>query len=424
MSRNHANALSRRDWLRLSALGALALPNSCWLDTLAARAAEQSTTTPAKHKNCILLFMNGGPSHIDTFDPKPENDTSEFKPIDTSVSGIQICEQLPKTAQVMQHCSLIRGMSTSEGSHGRARYYMHTGYRQGVGGIVHPSIGAITSARLGKEDDPLPNYISIGKESFGAGYAGPQHAPLVVTDPLKGVENLHSADSLSAFDRRVSLLEDIEHSFINRIPDSASNAHLKTYQRAAALMHSKKAEAFELTRESDATRDRYGRNQFGQGCLLARRLVENGVSFVEVGLAGWDTHNDNKSRISKLSEQLDPAMAALISDLKSSGLLESTLVIWMGDFGRTPKIGKKGGRDHYPKAWTSLMAGGGVKGGQVIGHTDKTGSTVEERPVSAVDFMATVCQTLQIDPKENFMARGSRPVPTVDRGAKPVVELF
>ena len=423
MSRSQLPSLSRRDWLQLSAVGALGLPVSGWFDRLAANAAEQATPRPA-HKNCILLFMNGGPSHIDTFDPKPENESSEFKPIDTSVSGIQISENLPKVAQVMQHCALLRGMSTSEGSHGRARYYMHTGYRLGVGGVVHPAVGAIASARLGRPDDPLPNYVSIGNDSFGAGYAGPLHAPLIVSDPSKGVENLHPNDDLKSFDRRVGLLQEIEAGFLSRIPEGGAEAHLKTYQRAAALMHSAKARAFDLSQELDQTRDRYGRNKFGQGCLLARRLVENGVSFVEVGLTGWDTHMDNTGKVKNLSATLDPAMAALISDLQSSGLLDSTLVVWMGDFGRTPHLGKRGGRDHYPKAWTTVLAGAGMKTGQVIGRTDKQGAIVEDRPTSAIDFMATVCKALDIDYTENFIARGNRPVRTVDKGEKLVTELF
>lgn len=418
------SSLSRRDWLRLSAAGALSVPASCWFDKLAAGAAEQSAASKPKHKNCILLFMHGGPSHIDTFDPKPENESSEFKPIATSASGIQVCEHLPKMAQVMQHCALLRGMSTSEGSHGRARYYMHTGYRLGVGGVVHPSLGAIASARLGRTDDPLPNFVSVGGEAFGAGYAGPLHAPLIVADAAKGVENLQPADNLASFDRRVSLLEEIEGGFLSRLPESAGDAHLKTYQRAAALMHSPKAKAFDLSQEKDETRDRYGRNKFGEGCLLARRLVENGVSFVEVILPGWDTHMDNTSRVQKLSETFDPAMASLIADLKSSGLLDDTLVIWMGDFGRTPHVGKRGGRDHYPKAWTSVLAGAGLKTGQTVGRTDKQGATVEERPISAIDFMATVCKALGIDYTENFTARGNRPVRTVDKGEKLITELF
>lgn len=417
-------SVSRRELLRLSALGALSLPGSCWLDHVAARAAEESRREKPKHKSCILLFMTGGPSHIDTFDPKPENKSSAFKPIDTSVSGIQVCEKLPQVAKSMQDCVLLRGMSTGEGSHGRARYYMHTGYRQGVGGVIHPSLGAITSARLGSPDDPLPNFVSIAGDSFGAGYAGPTHAPLIVRNAASGVENLSPNDTLGAFDRRVGLLQEIESGFLNRIPAAPAEAHLKTYQRAAALMHSTKAKAFDLSQESDALRDRYGRTKFGEGCLMARRLVENGVAFVEVGLGSWDTHRDNEGRITKLCGELDPAMATLLADLKERGMLDDTLVIWMGEFGRTPHVGKQGGRDHYPKAWSTVLAGAGLKTGQVIGRTDAQGAKVEDRPISALDFLATVCTALNIDYAQSFTTRDNRPMRTVEKGEKLIGELF
>jgi len=415
--------LSRRDLLKLSAAGALGLPISGWLDRLAAHAAQESPGRP-KHKSCILLFMTGGPSHIDTFDPKPGNKTSQIKPIGTSVPGIQVCEHLPKVAKVMNDVALLRGMSTSEGSHGRARYYMHTGYREGVGGVVHPSMGAIASRWLGQPDDTLPNFVSIGGQSFGAGYAGPMHAPIEVADAAKGVENMKPADSLAALDRRVGLLEEIEKGFVERMQVPSAQAHQATYQRAAQLMHSAKAKAFDIGQETSTTRELYGRSKFGDACLLARRLVENDVTFVEVSLGNWDTHRDNTNRVKSLCGELDPAMAGLIADLKQRGLLETTLVVWMGDFGRTPHVGKQGGRDHYPRAWTSVLAGAGIKAGQAIGRTDKEGGTVEDGKLSAVDFMATVCSALGIDYKKNFYSRDGRPMRIVDKNEKVVKELF
>jgi uncharacterized protein (DUF1501 family) len=301
---------------------------------------------------------------------------------------------------------------------------MHTGYRQGVGGVVHPSLGAIASARLGRPDAALPNFVCVGGPTFGAGYAGPQHAPLEVNDPTRGVENLKPADGLPPFDRRASLLEEMERGFLDRVQAPAVEAHQKTYQRATALMHSVQAKAFDLSQESSALRDRYGRTKFGDACLLARRLVEHGVSFVEVPMNGWDTHRDNTGRLKTLCGDLDPALAALIADLKDRGRLDDTLVIWMGDFGRTPHVGKQGGRDHYPKAWTTLLAGGGLKTGQAVGRTDKAGGTVEDGKVSGIDFMATVCQALGIDAEKDFTTPGGRPMRVVDKGAKVVNELF
>ena len=421
---NGLSGLSRRDWLKLSSLGALSLPVSGWLGTLAARAAEPTRNPKVKHKSCILLFMEGGPSHIDTFDPKPENKSSEIKPISTAVSGIQISEHFPKLATKMQDMALLRGMSTSEGSHGRARYFMHTGYRGGVGGVVHPSLGAVASSFLGQESDELPNFVSIGNRSYGSGYAGPFHAPVEVGRAAAGIENLQVPDTLTAFDKRTRLLDEMENSFFDRMQVPSVEAHRATYKRAEALMHSPKAKAFDINQEPDALRDAYGRNPFGEGCLLARRLVEQGVSFVEVQLGGWDTHIGNATRVQKLSEQVDPGMSTLLTDLKQRGMLDSTLVIWMGEFGRTPTVGKRGGRDHYPKAWTSVMAGGGLKLGQAVGHTDKQGGTVEEGKVNAVDFMGTVCQALDIDYTKEFQTSAGRPMRVVDKGEKVVTQLF
>jgi hypothetical protein len=410
--------------LKLSSLGALSVPASGWLNLLAARAAEQSPGVSKKHKSCILLFMEGGPSHIDTFDPKPQNKSSEIKPIKTAVPGIQIGEFLPKVAEQMKDIALLRGMSTSEGSHGRARYYMHTGYREGVGGVVHPSLGAIASTFLGTKEGDLPNFFSVGNRAYGSGYAGPFHAPVEITDPSRGIENLQPPDSIGSFDKRVNLLQELEQGFVDRQQAASAEAHQATYKRAAALMHSEKAKAFDISQEPASVRDAYGSSKFGQGCLLARRLVEAGVSFVEVQLGGWDTHRDNAKRIKGLCGDVDPGMGTLIADLKQRGMLDSTLVIWMGEFGRTPHTGKQGGRDHYPRAWTSVLAGGGIKTGQAVGRTDKEGGSVEERPVNAVDFMATVCQALGIDHDKNYYTRTGRPMRVVDKGEKIVKELF
>jgi hypothetical protein len=301
---------------------------------------------------------------------------------------------------------------------------MHTGYREGVGGVVHPSIGSIASARLGRPDDALPNFVTVGGPSYGAGYAGPQHAPVEVGDPGKGIENLKPADDLAAFDRRDGLLQEMERGFLDRVPAPGVQSHLTTYERAAQLMHSAKAKAFDISQEPASVRSAYGSTKFAEGCLLARRLVENGVSFVEVPLGSWDTHRNNGEKVKSLCEDVDPAMSALLGDLKDRGLLETTLVIWMGEFGRTPTVGKQGGRDHYPRAWTTVLAGAGLKGGVTVGRTDNQGAEVVERPVSAIDFLATVCQALEIDYERNFHTRDGRPMRTVAKGEKVIKELF
>jgi hypothetical protein len=414
---------SRRDLLRLSAAG-VGVSLSGWLDVLAGRAA----ATGAKTKSCILLWMDGGPSHKDTFDLKPgTKDAGDFKPIPTSVPGIEISEHFPRFAKLMEHAAIVRSMTTAEGAHGRARYYLHTGYKEGSGGVVHPSLGAIVSSELGKTDFALPNFVAVGGRSYGAGFLGARHQPLIVTDPTRGVENLKPLAEPAHFEGRIGLLEEMEQAFYRDYKAGVGVDHQTTYQRAVTLMKSKEARAFDLSLETEQSKAPYGSSKFGEGCLLARRLVETGVPFVEVNLGGWDTHQDNFDRVQRLSQQVDPAMSALISDLKQRGLLETTLVVWMGEFGRTPKInarGAKPGRDHYPRAWSLVLAGGGIKGGQVIGKTDKEGASVVERPVSALDFLATVCKVLGIDPEKQNQTPIGRPIRIVDKGHKVIQELL
>jgi Protein of unknown function (DUF1501) len=418
------SGLSRRDFFKLSSAGVLAPALSGWMNVLASHAAQTGT----KHKSCILLWMDGGPTHKDTFDLKPgTKDAGEFKPIPTSVSGIQISEHFPLFAKQMQHAAIIRSMSTGEGAHGRAKYYMHTGYKEGIGGLVYPSMGAIVASEIGNKELPLPNFVNVGNRTYGAGFLGAKHQPLVITDPARGVENLKPLVNGGQFDSRVGLLEDMERGFFKEYKASSGTDHQTTYRRAVELMKSKEAKALDLSLEPAASRAAYGSGKFGEGCLLARRLVEQGVAFVEVTLGGWDTHQDNWDKVKRNSAQVDPAMSTLVSDLQQRGLLDSTLIVWMGEFGRTPKINSRGakpGRDHYPRAWSSVMVGGGIKGGQVIGQTDKEGATVESRPVSAVDFMATVCSVLGIDYMKKNMAGNGRPITIADKGAKPIKELL
>jgi hypothetical protein len=416
--------LTRRDALKLTAAGVTGLSLSGWLPVLAHEAAARGN----KHKACILLWMDGGPSHLDTFDPKPGAATGgEFKPIQTSVPGITISEHFPQVARLMDDTAIIRSMSTSEGAHGRARYYMHTGYREGQGGLTHPSLGALVSAELGRPEFPLPNFVAIGGRSYGSGFLGAQHQPLVVNEPARGVANLKSQLEDKQFEGRVGLLEEMEQAFFRDYQAGVGQDHRTTYQRAVTLMKSREARAFDLAQEPAGIKAAYGDNRFGQGCLMARRLVEVGVPFVEVNLGGWDTHQDNFDRVKALSKQVDPAMAALLKDLKERGLLETTLVVWMGEFGRTPRINQRGpkpGRDHYPRAWSLVLAGGGIKTGRVIGQTDNDGASVVGRPTSALDFLATVCQVLGVDYNKQNQAPGGRPIRIVDKGAKPIQELL
>jgi uncharacterized protein (DUF1501 family) len=417
-------SINRRDLLKLSAMGVLGSSYSGWLSVLAARAAE----TRQRHKSCILLWMDGGPSHKDTFDLRPGTDNGgPYKAIQTATPGIEISEHFPQFARLTQHAAIIRSMSTAEGAHGRAKYNLHTGYREGVGGLIYPSIGSIVSKEIGNPDAALPNFVSIGNRSYGAGFLGAHYQPLVVNDPSRGVENLRAGVAGGQFDSRVSLLEELEQGFNHTHRSNLNAAHQTTVQRAVTLMRDKGISAFDIANEPAATREAYGSTKFGEGCLMARRLVEGGVRFVEVNLGGWDTHQNNFDRVRQLSGQVDPAMSALVKDLKERGLLDSTLVIWMGDFGRTPRINQRGpvpGRDHYPRAWSSVMIGGGIKGGQVIGKTDAEAAAVTERPVNALDFLSTVCRVLGIDYEKQNHAPNGRPIRIVDRGANPISEIL
>jgi uncharacterized protein (DUF1501 family) len=424
MQSENLNSLNRRDVMKLAAAGVTSVSLSGWLNVLAQGAAARGLKT----KSVVLLWMDGGPSHKDTFDLKPgTKDGGPYKAIQTSVPGIEISEHFPKFAEQMKHAAILRGMSTAEGAHGRAKYNMHTGYREGQGGVVYPSIGSIVAKELGNSEFALPSFVSIGNRSYGAGFLGTKYQPLVVNDAAKGVENLKPLVSGTAFDNRVDLLEQMEKAFHRDYNASAGDAHRTTNQRAVTLMKSKEAKAFDISQESSSVRKAYGETRFGEGCLLARRLIETGVSFVEVSLGGWDTHQNNFDRVKQLSQQVDPAMSSLVNDLKERGLLDSTLVIWMGEFGRTPKIntrGEKPGRDHYPRAWSSVMVGGGIKGGQVIGKTDAEGATVVDRKINAGDFLSTVCTVLGINFNKQYTTPNNRPVRIVDKGATPIKELI
>jgi len=391
---------------------------------LAARASE----TRQRTKSCILLWMDGGPSHKDTFDLRPGTDNGgPYQAIDTNVPGIRISEHLPQLASVMNHAAVIRSMSTAEGAHPRAKYNMHTGYREGQGGVSYPSIGAIAAKEIGNSESPLPNFVSIGNRSYGSGFLGPRHQPLVVVDPNRGVENLRSAVQTTQFNSRLGLLDELESNFHRTHQEGLGIAHRTTVQRAVTLMRDQGAAAFDLTREPSASRSAYGTGRFADSCVLARRLVEAGITFVEVTLGGWDTHQNNFERVRTLSQQVDAGMTQLIKDLHDRGLLDTTLVIWMGEFGRTPRINARGpspGRDHYPRAWSSVMFGGGIRGGQVIGRTDAEAATVVERPVNALDFMATVCRALGIDYNKQNNTPNGRPIRIVDRGANVINQLF
>lgn len=423
---------SRRELLKLLAAGVGGVSLSGWLGPLAAAAQQQ--TNAKRPKSCILLWMDGGPSHVETFDPKPEAEAGirgDVGVVSTSVAGIQLGGKFPQLAKLMHHGAIIRSMSTAEADHGRARVYMHTGYRPGAGGITYPGLGSTVSEELARAGSPLPNFVVTG-EPLGKhdvirdpGYRGPRHQPLVLTDLSRGLENATPATAQEEFDRRTRLLGALEQNFARTTQAPAAQAHAAGLTAALQLMRSGRRDCFDLSLEPEASRSRYGDTEFGRGCLLARRLVESGIGFVEVYLANWDSHvRATADKTRDLMTQVDTGMSALIADLHSRGLLESTLVIWMGEFGRTPRINSTGGRDHYSKAWSTALFGGGIRGGQVIGSTDGTGAEVKDRPVSVMDFMATTCHLLGIDYKKEIDTPVGRPIRIVDKGENLIKELI
>jgi hypothetical protein len=439
--------LSRREWLRLSSLGALGASMSGWLENLATAAAN----SPERKRACILLWMNGGPSQMDTFDLKPGHaNGGPYKEIATTVPGMKFSEHLPLLAKQAKHLAIVRSMSTKEGDHSQATYYLRTGYRA-QGPVQYPPLGATLSKELGDARSPLPNYVSIAPATFLSpaaytpGFLGPQYAPLVVGnqgfgfgnapdyDKALKVEDLQAPSDIKReqVESRIEMLQGLQRDFVAQHPGVPALSHQAAYERAVRLMRTAAGKAFDLQDEPKKLRDRYGRNLFGQGCLLARRLVERGVPFVEVTLSnvsqsqiGWDTHQQNFEEVKKLSQVLDPAWATLLEDLDQRGLLDTTLIVWMGEFGRTPQINPQQGRDHFPNAWSTVLCGGGIKGGTVYGKTSADGMTVKDNLVTTPNFLATVARAVGVDPTKQNMSNVGRPIRIADAGSKPIEEVL
>jgi hypothetical protein len=419
-----AGVVSRRSFLRRVAVGAAAgLGVLGWKDAVTLHADELRK----KGMACILLFMRGGPSQFETFDPKPGvTNGGPTKAIPTAVSGIQVAEGWSQTAKAMKDIALIRSMTNREGEHQRATYQMHTGYVP-LASIKHPSIGAIVASEIGPKDFDLPHFVSVGNRfaTIGSGFLGMHYAPFIVQNPSQMPTNVELPGGVNdrRFTRRLDLLKDLEQDFADAGGAPRVEEHRAVYESASQMVLSPRLKAFNVEEEKASVRDRYGRSAFGQGCLLARRLVEAGVTFVEVESNGWDTHQDNFTRVKSLADGVDPGFAALVGDLKERGMLDRTLVVWMGEFGRTPRINANTGRDHYPRAFNAALAGGGIKGGQVIGQTSGDGTDVRERPVTVADLFCTFCQALKINPRKENIGTLGRPIKLVDGGA-PVKELF
>jgi uncharacterized protein (DUF1501 family) len=415
---------SRRDLLKLAAVGALGGSACGWLDIVAGKALAVEQATRARAKQCIVLFMSGGPAHTWTFDLKNGDKGCPYKPIETSAPGIRISEYLPLVARQMHHLALVHGMSTAIADHEPAHYLMRTGFRQAAG-LTHPHLGSRVAEQLVREDTGMPNFVLLkpgsgGLRGAGAGFLPPSCRPLILNDVARGIANLNPSGGIDAMKKKADLLNEIDQGFLDEYQADAVAAKMAGYRKAVQLMDLDKArESFKIDQEPQKIRDLYGDTPFGRQCLGARRLIENGVKYVEVMHPGyWDTHGGQLEGQKKLSQVLDQPMAALLDDLHQRGLLAETLVVWMGEFGRDYS-----GGNHYAKAWTTAFAGAGVKGGKTIGKTDAKGMTVVDRPVKVNDFAATILAALGIDHTRKTRVSG-RPIGFVDGEPKPLVELY
>jgi hypothetical protein len=415
------SGMSRRHFLsHLAGSGAAATAALTLGHSLQAHADELKRN----HKSAILLWMSGGPSTMDIWDLKPGTSTgAPFQPIATA-GDVQICEHMPLTAKVMDKLAIVRSMSTREADHDRGRYYMHTGYVPNPN-IEYPSYGSVISHELidQRPNLEIPPFISVGGGSEGPGFLGMAWAPFVVNSNGQ-VRNLEMNLDEKRLMQRMAALDLIEKGFISQNRGSAADDHMKILKKTLNLMTSQQMEAFKVTKEPQEVQDRYGTDGFGRGCLMARRLVEAGVPFVEVDYGGWDNHNNIFPTLKDTKlPVIDQAMSALVEDLEQRGLLQDTAIIWMGEFSRTPRINGDSGRDHWARSWSVVLGGAGMKGGIAVGETNADGTSVETEPYTSQDVMATVCKALGISLETTFTSKSGRPMKIANSG-KVIKELF
>jgi uncharacterized protein (DUF1501 family) len=418
--------------LRNFGLGVLGTSCASWLPGLAAEVAED----PRRTRKCILLWMSGGPSQTDMFDMKPGHaNGGEFKEAATNVPGLRFSEHLPKLGELADQLAIVRSLSTREGDHARGLHLVRTGHSP-TGEVAYPSIACALAKELPAES-VLPNYVTVAPPrdvnpaAFEPGFLGARYAPAIVAGTAGAAAGKPASDSqplanLKMADlelpagidanqaaRRLKLWNSLEKSFLSSQHSHAFETHNALYRKAADLMRPDVRAAFDLSGESDKVRRQYGPGVFGQGCLLARRLIERGVPFVEVALGdglGWDTHTDNFRRVKTLSQELDTGWATLMIELQDRGLLENTTILWISEFGRTPQINPNAGRDHFPAAWSCVFAGGGIRGGQAYGRTSADGTTIEDKEVGIGDVLATLSTALGVPPSHENLTESRRPI--------------
>lgn len=358
---------------------------------LAAAGAERTA------KRLLVIWADGGPSQLDTFDPKPGRETGgERKSIETSVAGLEISETLPRLAKQMNKLSVIRNLSSREGQHERAKVYLHTGYKP-VEAFPRPALGAVVSH--GAPNSDLPNYVSIGSPGFGPAYLGLDHVPFSIEDAARARNLLQTLESRRS---RIRLTRKLSENFSASRASAGAASRLAVLSGIEKLIETPFADALDVAAEPESVLQRYGDGAFAGHCVLARRLLETGVSFVEIHHAGWDTHQQNAQSTARLCGEIDQPWAALMEDLAARGLLEETIVMWLGEFGRTPQINGTAGRDHFPQVTPVVIGGGGFAGGEVIGRTNKDGTAIEGDSHGVADLFATVLSRLGVSPDREY----------------------
>ncbi|MBC8127250.1 MAG: DUF1501 domain-containing protein [Gloeobacteraceae cyanobacterium ES-bin-144] len=425
-----ADELTRRQFVSNAARAYLGVHLFPMLGGALASADPTQATKGGTAKSVIYLYMSGGMSHVDTFDPKPKKKDvmGKTETISTKADDVMLGHYLPKTAAVMDKVCVINSMNSTQGAHEQGSYIMHTSYAL-RGTIKHPSLGAWVMKLGGRIHPELPGFVAIDSspDLTGGGFLGAKFSAALIGSPNEGLQDSHRATEVSTedFESRLTLADKMNRQFHGRHANADVKAYEELYREAIALMNSKDLKAFDLGQESPATRQLYGSGRFAQGCLLARRLVEHGVRFVEVQLGGWDTHYDNFAGVAGRCMEFDQAYAALISDLEKLGKLKETLVVVATEFGRSPEIQTehKDGRDHHPGAFSCLLAGGGIKGGIKHGVTDASGSKVKEGLVSVQDFNATIAHALALPYDTVVMSPTARPFKIADKGT-PVTTIF
>lgn len=398
-----------------TALGVTVLHGTA--ERMMAAAAAGDATLPAggKAKNLIFLQMVGGMTHIDTLDPKEGPTQGPTKPIKTKAE-FQLGGTMENLAKQADKISLIRSMTSKTGVHASGQYLIRTGYEQ-RSTIKHPALGAWAQHFKGPSHKTLPSSVCVNRQpNNGNGFFPASFSPLPILDPDVGLQNSKPEVATTTFDKRMALLDKLDTGFRTRFQTAAVKGYTEFYENTVKIMSSTDLEAFSIADESSELKSQYGKNKFGQGCLLARRLIEKGIRCVEVASGGWDMHNDIEGALSDRGAEMDQAVAALIEDLSQRGLLDTTIVVLCSEFGRGPKMNDRGGRDHHPKVFSTLLAGGGIKKGFVYGSSDKGGFEVADKAVTPQDFLSTIGHALGLPVDEVVMSPSNRPFTVGDKG--------